>query len=295
MIENDRIPLETWEKATAADERLGWELVPVVSSFESTIERAGDAEPTDARELIEKAVAEAAPMLDERARSLGFSLPLPVEIDTLLERGRGLSSWIAAARDPDERLRRRSDAFGAALRALIRKRGPGATAAGSAFRRDLPVHDGIRVDLPNDERLEIALDGVLLPTIAPDTHIALAETYSPEDWLFHTEGNGVHVMMNRGAAAAIQLPPRTHESILLLRYFAVADANNVYTVRLRAAGETDEQEVAQSESRLARLRVPASAERIELSLIGPGGVPAPLAMHVRITVCRLVPVRWRVA
>lgn len=103
----------------------------------------------------------------------------------------------------------------------------------------------------------------------------------------------MHVEMNLGAAAAIRLPQRDDDGILLLRYYAVASEVGVFRVRFTAGDAVDEHAVAQSESRLARLFVPAGVDRVDLALLGPDGAPASLPMHVRVTVCRLVPVRWR--
>lgn len=295
MVENDRIPLATWEEAVAGHERHGWELVPVVSAFESAVEARGGSDQAAARGVIDRALAAAGPLLDERARCLGLSLPEPGEVDALVERAWQLGGWIAEAPNPAERLRRRADVFGAALRAQVRKHGHGTAAAGDAFRRDLPVDRGIRIDLPRDAAVEIGLDRVLLPTIEPAAAEALAAAYPPAEWLFHTEGNGVHVEMNLGATATIRLPPRDQVGILLLRYYAVASEAGVFRVRFSVGGAIDEHAVAQSESRLARLFVPADVDRVDLALVGPDGAPAPLPMHVRVTVCRLVPVRWRAA
>lgn len=293
MVENDRIPLATWEAAVAGHERLGWELTPVVSAFEMAVEASGGGDLAAAREVVERALAAAAPLLDERARSLGFALPTPAEVDALLGHARQLGGWIAGARDPAERLARRADAFGAALRALIRKRGHGPASTGAAFRRELPVDRGVRIDLPRDAAVEIGLDRVLLPTIEPSAAEALAAVYPATEWMFHTEGNGVHVEMNLGATATIRLPPRGEDGILLLRWYAVASEAGVFRVRFAVGEATEEHAVAQSESRLARLFVPADRDRVEIAVIGPDGAPADLPMHVRVTVCRLVPVGWR--
>jgi ubiquinone/menaquinone biosynthesis C-methylase UbiE len=293
MVENDRIPLAVWEESVAGHERLGWELTPVVSGFESAVEAGSGSGPAVAHDLLERALAAAAPLLDERAASLGFSLPDAAEVEALLARARELSGWIAAARDPGERQRRRADAFGAALRALVRKAGNGRAAAGDAFRRELPLDRGIRIDLPRDAAVEIGLDRVLLPTIEPAAAEALAAVFPPEDWQLYTEGNGVHVEMNRAAHASIRLPPRAEDGILLLRLYTVPSEAGVYRVRLAAGEAAESFIVAQAESRLARIFVPAAIDRVELALAWPDGTAAELPMHVRASVCRLVPVRWR--
>lgn len=293
MVENDRIPLSVWEQAVAGHDRLGWDLVPVVSAFEAAVEASGGGDPAAARDGLGRALAAAAPLLDARARSLGFALPTSAEVDGLLASARTLAAGIAVARDPAERLGRRADAFGAALRALVRKRGHGPAATGEAFRRDLPIDRGVRIDLPRDAAVEIGLDRVLLPTIEPAAAEALAATYPAGEWMFHTEGNGVHVEMNLGATATIRLPPRDEDGILLLRWYAVASEAGVFRVRFAVGDAIEEHAVAQSESRLARLFVTAGADRVSVSLLGPDDAPAHLPMHVRVTVCRLVPVRWR--
>ncbi len=293
MVENDRIPLATWEGALAGHERLGWELTPVVGAFESAVESGDGAGLESARNLLTGAIAAARPLVDERAVSLGYSLPDDVEIEALIARARELSGWIVAARDPAERLRRRADAFGAALRALVRKAGDVRAATGAAFRRELPVDRGVRIDLPRDAAVEIGLDRVLLPTIAPEAAEALAAVFPPEDWQLYTEGNGVHVEMNRGARASIRLPPRTEDGILLLRLYTVPSEAGIYRIHLVAGDAGESFTVAQGESRLARLFVPATIDRIELALAWPDGQAAELPMHVRASVCRLVPVRWR--
>lgn len=136
---------------------------------------------------------------------------------------------------------------------------------------------------------------MLLPTIHPAAMDELTAVYPDEEWLFYTEGNGVHVEMNLGATATIRLPPRDDDGILLLRWYGVASESGVFRVRFTVGSAVDEHAVAQSESRLARLFVPAASDRIELALIGSDGAPVHLPMHVRISVCRLVPVRWRAA
>jgi SAM-dependent methyltransferase len=293
MVENDRIPLATWEQALAGHERLDWQLVPVVSAFEVAVETSGGADPAAARVVLERAMAGAAPLLDERARSLGLALPTPNDVDALLDRALLLAAGIAAVKDPARKAARRADAFGAALRALIRKRGDGKASSGDAFRRELPVDRGMRIDLPRDAAVEIGLDRVFLPTIHPAAMDELAAVYPGEEWQFYTEGNGVHVEMNLGATATIRLPPRDEDGILLLRWYGVASEAGVFRVRFTVGPAVDEHAVAQSESHLARLFVPAASDRIELALIGSDGAPVHLPMHVRVSVCRLVPVRWR--
>ena len=269
-------------------------LAPIATAFELAIEADAGTCRAAARDVLERGLATATPLVDDRNRSLGMSLPSPDEIEELLERARRLGAWIAEASNPIERVRRRADTFGAALHALIRKCSDGITSAGEAFRRQLPIDRGIRIDLPRDQAVEIGLDHVLLPTIDPAEAEALAIAYPSDEWLFHTEGNGAHVEMNRSSGASIRLPNREDDCILLLCYYWVASETGVYRVRFTAGNAIDEHEIAQSESRLARLFVPSDLDRVDCALVVPDGAALRLPTHrIRVTACRLVSIRWQ--
>jgi hypothetical protein len=98
-------------------------------------------------------------------------------------------------------------------------------------------------------------------------------------------------MLNLRAQSRIVLPGLPSEAMLLLRFFAVAAAEPYRIgLRLPGAGQIASVIVAQSESFLLRELLPQGCKEIVIETNGMDGDALEVPQHVRLGVCRLVPV-----
>jgi len=298
MIENDRIPLHMLTAPLAEAGRIASiSLGPLMRGFEERVlalPRDRGLEAALAGLLIAEIDA-VRPKLTERDILLGAKLPatddiwrLTYEVAPRLRRLSRLSRFRRFGR----RAARRELAmlFGAGLQATVIKRGFGRPAA-TLFRRHLEAQDQVLNDLPALPGVRLDLAARSLPAIGEADLAALPDTYPPEDWQIHREEAGLLSMLNLRAQSRIVLPGLPSEAMLLLRFFAVAAAEPYRIgLSLPGAGQIASVIVAQSESFLLRELLPQGCKEIVIETNSMDGDALEVPQHVRLGVCRLVPV-----
>lgn len=296
MVENDRIPLALFEEAFAAHgealERT-LSLHGLVGPFERDLLRLrGQGEALRAQVLshLRAAVERARSCCGARERLLGWELPGECEIHALATRVAALLE--RRPHDDDERWQ--AELFGAALRAVVRKRGaPGARAA-ELFRRPMAVEaDGLVRERIEAGSVAAGLGAPLLPDLYAALDRAVLDPWFPAaDWHHVVEQHGAVSLANLGARGRVTLPEAGVERILVVRYFAVVENETPYRLRIWGAGRLlDEQTVVLQESRLARARVPPGCAGIEFEIAGLDGAPVAAGWQLRLGVVQLFALR----
>ena len=293
MIENDRIPLGIYLHAFARNgETLALELDH--ECIMGPLDHAALALPRDAR-LAERLHDLLAPRLREAAVAytstdllLGFSLPRREQLWQLCYATADALRRLPAPGDPSYRMAAAA-LFGAALKGSFRR--TGGTASDVALRRALPVEDGVMLDFPEPAALGLDLHDRRLPDIATAEDAEIAQAFPAEHWQRHLEPAGSLSVINLTVRPVITLPVLPSGGLLLMRYYA-AMAGRPYLVRFIADGQLlATQVIAQPESRLARILLPAGATRLLLELCAPDGTPITETCLLHLSVAQLMPLR----
>lgn len=289
MIENDRIPWSVFEDFLAGCDVLEQALTPVEHEFEEEIlSRSLSAEAV--ADAIESRLVQLRASRDQVANVLGFSVP---EWPEVLSQCRSVASLLKAAQEEksESQLLARSKLFGAALRTIVRKRSGGAS-SDTLWRRDVMIQDGVHVEQPYLEGLNVSLDRIELPPISNAASDALQQIFLPSEWMLYQEMSGSWSILNLGSEGTIHLPESESEGILLVRFYAVAHAEGPYRIVAKIDGEeVASADIVRAESRMFPISVPARACDVTLCAVTPDGKARTFTHHFRIAVCRRVPVK----
>ncbi|MCC6193784.1 MAG: class I SAM-dependent methyltransferase [Burkholderiales bacterium] len=295
MVENDRIPLSLYleafaEAGTVVERTLAEHAL--VGAFENqllSLSTHGADLARDVRARLRAAVDEAAAAYGTTERLLGYRLPTECDIHALAARVAPLlEARPAAGRDETWR----AHAFGAALSAVVRKRGD-ARRSPNLFRREMAVEDdGLVRERPGESSLARALASPLLPDLQDVAEAAaIAPWFPPEDWRFVREDNGLRTLANLHAHARIEMASRDSRMLLLMRYYAVVTDARPYRVRVWGCGRLlDEQLIVLSESRLVRAIVPEACAQIVVEIATEDDPAVDPPWRLRVGVCQLFPV-----
>lgn len=296
MIENDRIPLSIYIDTLSEMGRIDvLEIIPQVAEFDRLI-----LDLTLDCSLSEKIYNELAPRLaelkkhiNESDKLLGFDLPSTDRVWLLsyqiAERLRSLESITS-----DVRTRGMADLFGATLRATTIKLGDEKFEVETPFVRDLPLQQGVLVDLPQLPNIRFELNEALLPEIESGSRETVEAIYSSRDWIYFEEENGLYSLLNQGDTGCISLPSVSSQCMMLVRFYAVAGKDiSPYVVRFLDAADNilSEHIICQSESRLGRFLVPSLCDSVIMKLSDlDGGYARDFHCFIHLAVARLVPI-----
>jgi hypothetical protein len=285
MVENDRIPKPLFDDFLARCNVLEHRLVPVVGSFETW---ALEAEPEAIVRRLENDLAECRKNLGRRDQLIDVSLPDSAEIKTMVKLvGPALAELKEAKGEARDALL--AEVFGAALRAVVRKRGDPGIRSPSMFRRRPILSDDVLVDVPALPDVSISLDRLLMPDISEEQAAELRRHFPPERWTFYREADGQHSMLNGGAEQEIILPQREDDAVLIMRFYCAA-RNDPYWVQIVVDERpVEEHAIYSGETRLSKIHVPQSATSIKLVTRHEDGRLLSLPHHVHVAVCKLVP------
>src|SRR5581483_2415615 len=178
--------------------------------------------------------------------------------------------------------------LGAALAAVVRKRGSATGNAPGLYRRRVErASAGIVREALDSGSVAARLGEGLLPEVhaAPDA-TSLAHVFPPSEWQLVTESHGSHSMVNRTAAARVLLPQQAGPSLLLMRFYAVVGQEQPIRVRVWGGGILlDDQVIALSETRLVRAMLPQGCREVMVQTADLED--RPLIDNVRVGVCQL--------
>ena len=291
MIENDRIELDCYLEAFAADGTLlalSLDHQATRNAFDDAVlalPRDADL-PASIFAMVSARVREAEMCFAPADMLLGFSVPRREQLWTMSYRVAGLLRALPppGAAGHDHAMAR---LFGAALRATIAK--TGGVRSETMLRRVQPVVDGVAVDFIPAKNIGLALLEPQLPDIATSTDAALAARFASADWKSYQEESGLQTLLNMHANPAIHLPPLPQGGLFLMRFFAAARPEP-YTVSLYCNGRRlAEETICQAESRLAELIVPAGCEMVILRLHDLQGMPVEDQFSLHVVVAQLLP------
>ncbi len=189
MIENDRIPLSiylsTFERYGKVE---GLELIPQIAAFEKeilTLPRDSNLE-TRIFGLLSDQCEGLRDYIGPTDKMLGFELPSTDRIwqqsYETAERVRQLETGSG-----DERSVGLADLFGATLRASVRKINPMQPDSTGPFLRQMPVDDGVYIDLPELPDVRLDIQNAQLPEIEDGDADVVKQTYASPDWIYYEE------------------------------------------------------------------------------------------------------------
>lgn len=291
MVENDRIPLSLYTE-TFAQEGGVLERTLAMHSLIGPFERSlmetqakGARLRSEIRALLRSAVARATSLYGETERLLGYRLPTECEIHALAQRAGLLLEQRRKFANDDEW---QAELFGAALSAVVRKRGTGLSPATEPFRRDMHIEpDGLVRERSDSSTAAAGLAQPLLPDIhACDDGAELEAWFPKQDWQWvHTDNKN---LVNLKPESVIEVAPRAERTLLLVRYFAVIDNSVPYWVRFWAGGKLlDEQMIVLNESRLVRAWLPEGTAEIMVELETVDRTPIDAPWRIRIGVFQM--------
>jgi SAM-dependent methyltransferase len=212
MIENDRIPLETYERSLLQVGRpLRWDLDSYsnIGEFEAWLLKGPTEDEIIAR--LNENIEALSLYFSEHDEWMGFSLPSADQVWTLATQISSFCHHSSQATDP---YRFNARLFGAALKASMVKAGE--APVGALLRRELREdQSGIFID-DSDQRLQ----GLELTNILSDQR----DWKFGNDWTIHHEDNGIITLADNGAFCRLLLS-NLPSGLLLLRIHSVADTS----------------------------------------------------------------------
>lgn len=290
VIENDRIPLSVYERSLLSNGvALEWSLS--TASLKSELDEwlaAGGRSASEIADRLSVLIGEAAIAFGERDRACGFTVPGPDQIWPL-----AYKIFEATGRDLNDE-RERALFFGAALKAVVQKKGSARRFFGAALKavvqktgsarrseallkRELRVEDGVHIDDMAANEHAIQLTNVLPEPEQGD--------YGP-DWYVIPEASGF-TLTNLKADCVLQLPGGT--GFLVLRVYSVAAETPYFFSVMRNEDLVYSHYVAGAESHLGKIYM-SDGDRITVHLHDKDGAPVDLQMHSRI-VPKFVPTK----
>ncbi len=293
MVENDRIPLSLFgemfaESGSVLERTLSFH--GLVGPFERELLRLRDQGGTlraDVLALLRSAVARAGTNFGQGERLLGYRLPTECEIHALAGRVADLLERRPRTGDTDEW---QAELFGAALQAVVRKRGHEKTRPDQLFRRAMTVEsDGLVRERADADSAAGHLGNPMLPDVYAAADRSALNAWFPEsDWHWLVEAHGARSLANLAARCRVQVPSTKGRSFLLVRYYAVVTNGTPYRVRIWGAGRLlDEQLIVLQESRLVRTWVPPECTQVEFEITELDGAPATAAWQLRLGVFQM--------
>jgi SAM-dependent methyltransferase len=265
IIENDRISLPVFERSLlACGVALEWSLSTesLIGTFDKWLV-AGGRSISEIADRLSTLIGEAALAFGERDRACGFTVPSSDQIWPLAYKifdatERGLNSE-----------RERAQFFGAALRAVVQKKGK-AGRSEALLRRELRIEDGVYIDDLAADEYSIRLTNVL-----PDPEHG---DYGP-DWCVMSEQSGF-TLANLKPDCVLHLPSGT--GFLVLRVYSVAaDTPYAFSV-MRNEELVYSHYVAGAESHLGKIYV-NDGDQITIHHHDKEGSPLDLPLHSRLT------------
>jgi len=291
MIENDRIPWTVYEDFFQGEELLEISLTPVEGKFEHWM-LSSKANPQSIAEEINRRLAPLRAIDDPIANIFGWTLPESRNICRLSEETADLIQKAQLEFDSNQ-VMARSQLFGAALKVVIRKQS-GTTIQDNMWNR-LPNQRGnVFIERPNLPDLSIETDAILMPAISIENSINLKKIFPESHWSLFQETIKAWSMLNKSSCCDINLPERTKDGLLLLRFYAVARPDRPYRISLEIdSADTDHIDIGRSESRLFQAYVPYTSKYARVCISEIDGQLLDLPNHCRVGVCVIVPFSFK--
>jgi SAM-dependent methyltransferase len=289
MVENQTMPLD----AMAAAVETQCEVVELRVVPEQCMGPLEDELLDRPAEKLRAVFAQAAPVLGELEKGLGFSLPTPDETNALCSR---LAPRLAALprgqraralrrmerlllRVTGQRWPRRSNAyrmelarlFGAGVSLVARKRGAPDTLAGGRLNADYPEEDGVVLGFKPEVRRLLGERNRFFPDLQTASEEALRAVFPVTDWDLDRSANGFRsvVARERRARIACALPGRPLR--LFFRVHATRREAPYQISLMQGERELGAASVYQTESLLLAGHS-SSADELAVTASGPGRV-----------------------
>lgn len=298
-VENDRIPLDFYFDIFA---RYG-ELVEEVVYHEGLLTGL-DKEILAQDQLSERKLAGfiadrlrhefdlARPLMSDRDRLLGYSLPGDSDIADMAKR---VAAALKARPKNEKSLawrREMARIFGGSLRFVVRRQASGKPRSDEKYRRSVT-----RVGTVLGDDAVYGLSGLeiwnkLLPDLQEAPPAALqARIFPPDCWHYVRQGDGVARMFSTGDGCRINVPA-DRESLVVMRYSIDLD-DELSAARVHMALDDEsilDDLIPQPEDRCASFICPPGEHPLSIRLTDADGNPVETGDRIRVTVLQAVPV-----
>ena len=244
MIENQRIPLyEFIAEIERHAEIVALHLTPEICMGDIE-QRWIDMRNRDHGEIcrvmkadLTHGVERAMAYYGRREEGLGFSLPVPADIDEFCRR---ISCRIAGfpAGEREQRIIL-SDLFGSAMSVVARKTGSTRemSSNGRVFQEQFVYHDDIYYSFPTHVSRFLIEESSLLPSIQKDDAKKIVELFPDDQWSLLVNDDGYKSLLMTDREAMIMLPAENGNLLLLIRFYLAESKGRCYRLALSSNSE----------------------------------------------------------
>lgn len=297
-VENDRIPLEMYYDAFNRHGKVIEQVLycdGLLTEMDKKILGSADLPEADLSAyiagLITSEMELAAPLLSEKERLLGYSLPSEAEIKSMAER----TAAALKARPSNSRSVEWQKAmvkiFGGSLRFVVERQRSEKMRATEKFRRTCQPVNNVKLDDAVYKNSGLLFWDRLLPDLQTTEKETLEATFPAEHWCETVHDSGLKMMISKTSLPIlkIQLPI---PALAVMRYRVVVD-DRLPAARLRIYYGTQEianEVFAQSEDRMLRFIYDPALMGIHFKLTDLEGNPSQEESRIRISIFQCIPV-----
>lgn len=298
-IENDRMPLsffyETFDKYGEVLEEVLYHEGLLTRLDKEILARVGMQETHLAEYIANQIRAEvllAKPIMTERDRLLGYSLPCDDEIVAVAQK-------VAVAlktlpEDTTSKLWQRSmvEIFGGSLRFIVRRRRDESERNNNKFKRNVTPKGGVLIDDEVSRRSGLEIWKKLLPDLQTASEADLTSCFSEMHWTYMRHTNGTAQMISKKCAEHRIDLPVFQTSLIVMRYKIVLD-EKLPAVRVlisMADAVLLDEVIPQPEDRCATFVHTPRGESLLIRLFDLDGQPVETGTRFRVSILQAVPV-----